>query len=200
MVENIKLHWRQFDQAAGSPYLVPLHINLQISNQQSRSGIFKHFNLIYTKGLEKMLEYNFLWCCKIFNMNDDFLFHVGYLPTSHHKKAAALISQSRHVIVWARQEGYCTTAFFLCRRAAGFCFVIILRPSSRRNLAGKWRIAKLSSYADCLPIHCLFKRSLLHGGSLRGPPIPPASGRRQYEGKENGGLEICFKTAVRVKL
>ena len=36
---------------------------------------------------------------------------------------------------------------------------------------------------------------MLHGGSLRGPPIPPASGRRQFEGKENGGLDV-FKTAV----
>ena len=39
------------------------------------------------------------------------------------------------------------------------------------------------------------KRSLLHGGSLRGPPIPPASGRRQYEGIENGGLDF-LKTAA----
>ena len=40
------------------------------------------------------------------------------------------------------------------------------------------------------------KLSLLHGGSLRKPPISPASGRRQYEGIENGGLELCFKTAA----
>ena len=39
------------------------------------------------------------------------------------------------------------------------------------------------------------KRSLLHGGSLRGPPIPPASGRRQYEGKENGGLDFVKAAA-----
>jgi len=36
---------------------------------------------------------------------------------------------------------------------------------------------------------------LLHGSSLRGPPIPSASGRRQYEGIENGGLDL-FKAAV----
>ena len=41
------------------------------------------------------------------------------------------------------------------------------------------------------------KRFLLHGGSLRGPPIPPASGRRQYEGIENGGLDFV-KAAVGV--
>ena len=35
----------------------------------------------------------------------------------------------------------------------------------------------------------------LHGGSLRGPPIPPASGRRQYEGIKNGGLDF-FKAAA----
>ena len=40
------------------------------------------------------------------------------------------------------------------------------------------------------------KRFFLHGGSLRKPPIPPASGRRQYEGIENGGLELYFKTAA----
>src|SRR5699024_4247570 len=48
----------------------------------------------------------------------------------------------------------------------------------------------------CKPCLILSKRSLLHGGSLRGPPIPPASGRRQYEGIENGDLELCFKTAA----
>ena len=39
------------------------------------------------------------------------------------------------------------------------------------------------------------KRFFLHGGSLRKPPIPPASGRRQYEGIENGGLDL-FKAAA----
>ena len=37
---------------------------------------------------------------------------------------------------------------------------------------------------------------MLHGGSLRGPPIPPASGRRQYEGIENGGLDFVKAAAI----
>jgi len=36
---------------------------------------------------------------------------------------------------------------------------------------------------------------VVHGGSLRGPPIPPASGRRQYEGIENGGLDFLKAAA-----
>ena len=39
------------------------------------------------------------------------------------------------------------------------------------------------------------KCSLLHGGSLRGPPIPSASGRHFHKGIENGGLEFV-KAAV----
>ena len=33
------------------------------------------------------------------------------------------------------------------------------------------------------------KHCLLHGGSLCGPPIPPASDGIPYEGIENGGLD-----------
>lgn len=39
-------------------------------------------------------------------------------------------------------------------------------------------------FASCI----MSKRCLLHGGSLRGPPNSSASGRCQYEGIENGGL------------
>ena len=36
---------------------------------------------------------------------------------------------------------------------------------------------------------------MLHDGSLRGPPIPSASGRHFHKGIENGGLDL-FKAAV----
>ena len=39
------------------------------------------------------------------------------------------------------------------------------------------------------------KHCLLNGGSLCGPPIPPASGRHSHKGRKNGGLDL-FKAAV----
>ena len=40
----------------------------------------------------------------------------------------------------------------------------------------------------------------LHGGSLLKPPLHSAQGRHPHKGMENGGLEMYFKTAVRIKL
>ena len=40
----------------------------------------------------------------------------------------------------------------------------------------------------------------LHGGSLLKPPLHSAQGRHPHKGMENDGLEMYFKTAVRIKL
>ena len=53
----------------------------------------------------------------VIKVNDDFLFHGSISFGSHHKKAA-LISQSRHVIVWACQMTAVRRLFFFCRRPA----------------------------------------------------------------------------------
>ena len=55
------------------------------------------------------------------------------------------------------------------------------------------------TFRQCKACLILSKRSLLHNGSLRGPPIPLASGHRQYEDSiENSGLEVCFKTTIKI--